>query len=83
MPPALVIKAAMHALDPLDVGGRLVTANCHNGVPFPQVTGSPLEITGVDYDVTQYDAYHEQNTSKPMISSETSSAWGDREVRDY
>ena len=36
-------------------------------------------LVGIDYDQASYDSYHSRNVSRPMVSSETSSAWGDRD----
>ena len=61
-----------HALDPL--GGRVVSAN-YNSI---DTAASPLDLLGIDYGTSTYDAVHGRAPLKPLISSETSSAVSDR-----
>ena len=74
---ALRLKALFHSLDPL--GGRPVSANSRDNQPFPVGTSSPLDLQGIDYTTEQYNAYHARAPTHPMISSESSSAYSDRD----
>ena len=69
---ALKMKAAIHGFDPLS--GRPVSAN-FNGWLGPN---TPLDVQGIDYSTTNYDAVHKAAPLIPAISSETSSAVSDR-----
>jgi beta-galactosidase len=69
---ALAMKALMHKLDPL--GNRPVSANQNGWVG----TTTPLDVQGFDYSTQRYDSWHSQAPGIPEISSETSSAVGDR-----
>ena len=66
------LRALFHALDP--GGGRVVSAN-YNGWLGPD---TPLDVLGVDYATQAYDEVHRSAPTKPLISSETSSAVSDR-----
>lgn len=69
---ALAMKKLMHQLDPR--GGRPVSAN-QNGWVGPT---TPLDVQGFDYSTQTYDKWHKEAPTIPSISSETSSAVGDR-----
>ena len=65
-----------HSLDPK--GQRVVSAN-YNGWSNSEKS-TPLDLQGVDYGTSTYDARHASNPHKPLISSETSSAVSDRAI---
>ena len=62
----------IHSLDPFS--GRPVSAN-QNGYIGPN---TPLDVQGFDYSTGSYDGWHKEAPNIPSISSETSSAVGDR-----
>ena len=69
---ALEIKHAMQSLDPL--GQRVISANQNAWV----MKNSVLDLLGFDYATNNYDSWHALLPAYPAISSETSSAVGDR-----
>jgi len=67
-----IAEAVIHKWDPL--GGRPISAN-NNGMNGADTI---LDLQGFDYATGSYDEWHERAPTIPAISSETSSAVGDR-----
>ena len=68
----LIAMGVIHKWDPL--GNRPVSAN-NNDLNGPQTI---LDLQGFDYATGSYDDWHKRAPTIPAISSETSSAYGDR-----
>jgi beta-galactosidase len=65
------MKAVVRALDP----SRPVTA-AMNGGQFATVNiGQELDVVGFNYGAANYDRYHAENPTTPMLSSEDGSAY--------
>jgi beta-galactosidase len=69
---AAEIKHAFKTLDPH--GQRVVSANQNDWI----MDNSVLDLLGFDYATNNYDKWHAAHPTYPVISSETSSAVGDR-----
>jgi len=70
------MKERIHKLDPT----RPVTAAMNGG--FDSVVGiaSQLDVIGINYNLSVYDAVHRLFPGKPMIATETSSELGTRGI---
>lgn len=73
---AKVLKKIVKESDPM--GGRPVTAAMNGGYsdPFALV----LDVTGINYNIGEYDSFHKAHPTQPMIGSETSSDVSDRGI---
>lgn len=66
--------AAIHALDPT----RPVTAAMHGGLFADKSAVQALDVAGINYQVPEYDRFHNRYPHKPVFSSEDTSAFMSR-----
>jgi beta-galactosidase len=64
------MAAAVKRLD----ATRPVTAAMNNGMFAPKNVSQAVDVVGFNYQIAQYDRFHAANPTKPMTSSEDTSA---------
>ena len=69
-------KAFVNSLDTT----RAVTGAMHNGFYSPINSSQALDVMGFNYNINDYDTYHKQNPTVPMLSTEDVSALAQRGV---
>jgi beta-galactosidase len=75
---ARVLRRVILKLDPL--GQRPVTAAVNFVRPKTDPFNAVLDVAGINYQIDQYDVYHQSHSEQPIVASETSSDTADRGI---
>lgn len=71
---ALHMKQVIRELD----DSRFVTGAMHGGVLDDDSAASVVDVCGINYQINDYDAFHEKYPDMPVIGSETTSSFSVR-----